>query len=92
MAPKVMKQLTLQGLRMILSEQIEAIREGKATASNVNAISNATGKILSSIKLELEYHKLVGKTPHMAAMIEETSDEEMGEKVAEFQGRKTQAI
>lgn len=66
---KVMKSLTLNELRTILSEQIEKIRAGQATAASVNAISNATGKILSSVKLELEYHKMVGKTPNMPGLL-----------------------
>lgn len=69
MAVTVIRQLTLQQLRGILSEQIEKIREGQATAANVNAISNATGKILSSVKLELEYHKLTGKTPNIPELL-----------------------
>lgn len=73
--PKVLKQLTLGELRSILSEQIERIRTGQATAASVNAISNATGKILSSVKLELEYHKMIGKTPHMPSLLSgETGD------------------
>jgi hypothetical protein len=66
---KVMTQPTLSELRSIQWEQIQAIRNGTATAQNVNAISNAMGKILQSIKLELEYHKLVGKTPNMPELL-----------------------
>jgi hypothetical protein len=73
---KVIKQLTLSELRIVLSEQIERIRDGKATAASVNAISNATGKILSSIKLELEYYKQVGKTPHMPALLASDGSED----------------
>lgn len=75
---KIMKQLSLGELRSILSEQIERIRDGQATAANVNAISNATGKILSSVKLELEYHKMVGKTPNIPSLLNEAPDEKSG--------------
>jgi hypothetical protein len=68
-----MNQLTLNELRSILSDEIHKIREGKGTAASVNAISNASGKILSSIKLELEYYKLIGKAPSIAAMLPEAS-------------------
>jgi hypothetical protein len=61
--PKKIRQYTLNELREILSDEIGKIREGGTTASNVNAISNATGKILSTIKLELEAVKLLGRTP-----------------------------
>jgi hypothetical protein len=74
MSVQVMKQMTMVDLRTVLSEQIELIRKGKSTASNVNAISNATGKILSTIKLELEYHKLIGKAPNLSAMLGDGSD------------------
>ena len=54
---------TVNDLRAILTEEIEKIRTGQTTAANVNAITNATGKILSSVKMEIEYNKLIGKTP-----------------------------
>lgn len=54
--------LSLDDLRAILSDEILKIREGNATAASVNAISNATGKILSSVKLQMEYYKMTGKS------------------------------
>jgi len=39
--------------------------KGKTTPANVNAITNATGKILSTVKLEMEYAKLLGKVPNI---------------------------
>ena len=50
-------------LRSILCDEIDKIREGKSTPANVNAVVNATGKIFQSVKMELEYYKLVGKKP-----------------------------
>jgi hypothetical protein len=79
---KVLTQLSLSDLRSILSEQIEKIRTGQATAASVNAISNASGKILSSIKLELEYHKMIGKTPNIPALL--TEQEPKSETVSQF--------
>jgi hypothetical protein len=61
--PRVISQFTLNELRGILSDEIDKIRSGATTAANVNAVSNATGKILSTIKLELEAVKLLGKKP-----------------------------
>lgn len=69
MSAKVMKQLNLNELRSILSDEIQKIRDGKSSAAAVNAVSNASGKILSSIKLELEYYKLIGKQPNIPAML-----------------------
>jgi len=56
---------TVNDLRKILAEEINNIRTGKTTAANVNAIVNATGKILTTVKMEIEYNKLLGKTPNI---------------------------
>lgn len=53
-------------LRTILCEEIDNLRSGNTTPANVNAITNATGKILSSVKLEMEYAKLTGKKPEVS--------------------------
>lgn len=58
-----MEKMDINNLRTILAEEIGKLREGSTTPANVNAITNATGKILSTVKLEMEYHKLLGKTP-----------------------------
>lgn len=58
-----MKKIDINNLRTILAEEINKLREGSTTPANVNAITNATGKILSTVKLEMEYHKLLGKVP-----------------------------
>jgi len=58
-----MKKMDINSLRTILAEEIGKLRDGETTPANVNAITNATGKILSTVKLEMEYHKLLGKTP-----------------------------
>jgi hypothetical protein len=56
---------TISELRKILSEEIDGLRNGNTTPANVNAITNATGKILSSVKLEIEYNKMIGKKPEI---------------------------
>ena len=56
---------TMNEIRNILCEEIDALREKKTTPANVNAIVNATGKILTTIKMELEYAKSVGKQANM---------------------------
>lgn len=55
------KSLTIIELREELSAAILGIKEGKQTAANANAITNAVGKILSTVKLEMEYCKITGK-------------------------------
>ncbi len=58
-----MKQLNMNDLREILGDEIRKIREGKTTAANANAVSNATGKILATVRLELKYAEMTGKSP-----------------------------
>lgn len=53
----------MNDIRAMLCEEIEKLRSKKTTAAEVNAITNATGKILSTIKLEMEYAKLANKQP-----------------------------
>lgn len=53
----------LNDLRTILSEEIDKLRKGETSPAAINAITNATGKIFSSIKLEMEYAKLIGIKP-----------------------------
>ena len=50
-------------LRCILSEQIQKVRNGVGDVKAINAICNATGKIIQSVRLEMDYCKLVGATP-----------------------------
>ncbi len=61
--------LTFQAMRALLWDDITKLREGHTTAANVNATSNASGKIISSVKLEIDYAKAVGKKPNIAGMI-----------------------
>lgn len=54
---------TMTELRAMLSEEIDTFRAKKTTAAQLNAITNAAGRILHSIKLELEYARMQGRTP-----------------------------
>jgi hypothetical protein len=72
---KIMKQFSLNELRTILSDEIEKLRSGSTSPANVNAVSNASGKILSTIKLELEIVKLLGKKPASIAGLLEDKNE-----------------
>ena len=56
---------TMNQIREMLCEEIDALRAKKTTAANVNAVVNATGKILTTIKMELEYAKSLGKQANM---------------------------
>ncbi len=68
---EVIQQFTLNQLRGVLSHEIQKLRDGNTTAASVNAVSNASGKILSTFKLELEVAKLLGKKPQLAGLLSE---------------------
>lgn len=63
------KVYTLDELRIVLSDSIRDLRDKEASPANVNAISNATGKILSSVKLQMEYYRLIGQTPNIPILL-----------------------
>jgi hypothetical protein len=65
---EVLNHGNMAEMRAILWSSIEGIRSGKSSPAQVNAISNACGKFLGTIKLEIEYHKLTGKTPNIPAL------------------------
>ena len=57
---------TVEELRTFLSRELERVSSGEITPAAANASANLTGKILSSVKLELEYNKMAGKNPDIA--------------------------
>ncbi len=59
---------------------LEKLRKGDTTAVTVNAISNASGKYLSSIKLQLEIYKMLGRRPDVKGLLpDEATDTEADE-------------
>jgi len=50
-------------LRSHLTNELEKVSSGKTTPAAANASANLAGKILSSVKMELEYNKMVGAAP-----------------------------
>jgi len=74
--------MDINSLRVILAEEIDSLRKGQSTAANVNAIVNATGKILSTVKLEMEYGKIIGKTPDIDFIKIKTAQKKLAEKAA----------
>lgn len=67
--PALADELTVGDLRRILAEEIQSLRAGDTSAANVNAVTNATGKILSTVKLQMEYYRLIGKTPEIPLLM-----------------------
>lgn len=59
---------TMHQIRQMLCEEIDALRAKTTTPANVNAIVNATGKILTTVKMEMEYAKLMNKQPDLQFM------------------------
>ena len=59
---------SLAQIRGILTEEIESLRAGTSSASKVNAVSNATGKILVSVRLQMEYYRLRGAMPFIGML------------------------
>lgn len=58
-------KLSITGLRNVLWEEIKKVRAGETSPANVNAITNATGKILSTVKLQMEFAKITGQVPNI---------------------------
>ena len=61
--------LTLTDLRAILSDNLRGLQNGTATPAGSNATSNAVGKMLASVRLEMDYYKSIGKTPHIEMIL-----------------------
>ena len=59
---------SIDAVRDILWEDIEAVRNGKETAANLQAVTKAFGVMLSSVGLELKYAQITGKTPKIKMM------------------------
>ncbi len=52
-------------LRAALCDTIADVREKKITPDAAEAISNASGKIIASLRVELEYRRQRGERPEM---------------------------
>lgn len=54
---------TMDELREFISKEMEKSANGEITPAAANASANLAGKMISSVKVELEYNKLVGASP-----------------------------
>lgn len=54
---------SLNDLRSFLAEQLERVASGELTPAHANASANLAGKVLSTVKMELDYCKQAGSTP-----------------------------
>jgi len=68
-------KLTLGAIRDLLWEEMHSLRAGDTSAANVSAMTNASGKILSTVALELKYAQMTGQAPNVSMLqIEEKKD------------------
>ena len=65
---------TVNDMRNMLVQEMEKIRDGKSTPATLNALVNGAGKVFSSIKLEIEYNKAIGKTPFIPMLKDSSVD------------------
>ena len=57
---------TTNELRVVLCDTISAVRDKSMTPDAAEAISNASGKIIASLRVELEYRRMRGEVPNLA--------------------------
>lgn len=53
-------------LREFLSNELEKVSKQESTPAAANACANLAGKMLSSVKMELEYNKMIGATANIS--------------------------
>ncbi len=56
----------VEELRAFLAEDLQRVSQGEITPAVANASANLSGKILQSVKLELEYNAAVGAQPNIS--------------------------
>ncbi len=59
---------TTTELRAVLCETISAVQSKSMTPDAAEAISNASGKIIASLRVELEYRRMRGEVPALPFM------------------------
>lgn len=60
-------------LRSALCETIAAVRDKSMPPDAADAISNASGKIIASLRVELEYRRVRGEIPDVPFMDSQNS-------------------
>ena len=49
-------------VRKVIVEEIALLRKGESNPARANAISNLIGKLLNSVKLDIDVHRYVSKS------------------------------
>jgi hypothetical protein len=55
----------VEELRDFIAKELERVSQGDITPASANASANLAGKMLQSVKMELEYNKMVGANPNI---------------------------
>ena len=67
-----MKQLNIEELREVMSDQIRDVKSGKGDLAVADSLANMTGKILKSVALEISYSEHLSKGGRSIPMMEKT--------------------
>lgn len=59
----VKQDLSMSAIQKVLWDEIHELRAGKIKPADLSAITNAAGKILSTLVLELRFAELTGEKP-----------------------------
>lgn len=68
------KPKNMNDLRQLLWAEIENLKSGKTTAAQAQVVVNAAGKIISSVRAELEYMKLTGQAKNIPLLTKGKKD------------------
>jgi hypothetical protein len=63
-----MTPLNIESLRNLLIETVNRLRAGDTPPATAEAISNASGKVIASIRVQLEYARMRNEVPRIAFM------------------------
>jgi hypothetical protein len=66
---------SLSELQTILARQIDLIVDGQTTPASANAVVNLTAAYLRTVKMQMDYYKQIGKTPHIPLLLTEEASE-----------------
>lgn len=61
---------TIDDLRGVLSEVLDNLREGSITPAVANATNSAVGKMLSTVRLQMDYQKMTGRASSAIRVLE----------------------
>lgn len=83
-----MSVTNIHELRASLSRTLEKVSNGELTPAAANAAANVSGKVLATIKMELDFSKASGYTPSID-FLTKTSDSKLLEHVDSETGEVT---